>query len=667
MVLSNPSFLYAFALLVLPVIIHFFSLRKRRVVLFSNVAMLQEVKRSSSTTRNLRHWLILLARMFFMAALITAFAGPYLPSNALSKSFTKAVVLDNHPGMTRTNGSQSLIDEMKHTASEFIAAFEQNARFYIVTQGGRVHQIQTPESASKKMNELNVQNDYSQLHNLIQRVNPDNSEDDKAGEVFVFSDFRRGSFSLESIGADTIGNYFFIPLQHVAAANLSLDTCFFQSPIRRIQGEETMQVQVTNHSNRDFSSVAVKLYINDALSGITTVDIAAGGKIVSQINFAVPQMTDVWGRIEIDDGADAFDNILHFAYSRPYRTRVLALFGSDSIPHFTRLYKNIEGVEFKHENLFSHSPSDIEESDVIIIYNTTVIPSGFEQLIREQEERQLTLVLFPAAIQQESFNAFLNGLEIPSYGTSDTTKALLTHINQQDPFFSDIFETPVENIRLPQPKNMFNLLPKPGNPVIPLISGPNTSGLLYRLDNGNRQILLWATKAANPELSHHALFVVCMTRILFFRPLQQPLYYLPGQSVGLSFRFASRNQRLEVSGPSENFVPEIRTVGNITRLFSHNHGSNPGVYTIESDSQKIRYAVNISRAINNAQPVTADELEEMVESAGYSNIHVLRFETKADMNSWMQGMRKNSIWSWFIWAALIFLAVEVIFIQFWKR
>ena len=74
------TFLYALALVAVPIIIHLFNFRKFKTVYFSNVKFLKSVKEKTKSQSQLKHLLILLSRILMIAFIVFAFAQPYLKS-----------------------------------------------------------------------------------------------------------------------------------------------------------------------------------------------------------------------------------------------------------------------------------------------------------------------------------------------------------------------------------------------------------------------------------------------------------------------------------------------------------------------------------------------------------------------------------------------------------
>ena len=73
-----PQFLYALALIAIPIIIHLFNFRKFKTIYFSNVQFLKSVNEKTKSKSQLKHILILSSRVLTIAALVMAFSQPYL-------------------------------------------------------------------------------------------------------------------------------------------------------------------------------------------------------------------------------------------------------------------------------------------------------------------------------------------------------------------------------------------------------------------------------------------------------------------------------------------------------------------------------------------------------------------------------------------------------------
>ena len=115
-----PQFLYALALVAIPIIIHLFNFRKFRTVYFSNVQFLKSVKEKTKSQSQLKHLLILLSRILAITALVLAFAQPYIPvddSSQQAKKYAVSIYIDNSFSMDAENEQGRLLLNAKATCS----------------------------------------------------------------------------------------------------------------------------------------------------------------------------------------------------------------------------------------------------------------------------------------------------------------------------------------------------------------------------------------------------------------------------------------------------------------------------------------------------------------------------------------------------------------------
>src|SRR5690606_30777897 len=76
-----PAFLFAAALVAIPIIVHLFNFRRYKTVYFTNVRFLKEVKEETTSRSKLKHLLVLIARCLAVLFLVFAFAQPFIPVN----------------------------------------------------------------------------------------------------------------------------------------------------------------------------------------------------------------------------------------------------------------------------------------------------------------------------------------------------------------------------------------------------------------------------------------------------------------------------------------------------------------------------------------------------------------------------------------------------------
>ena len=74
---KHPEILYALLLLLIPILVHLFQLRRFKKEAFTNVKFLKAVTLQTRKSSQIKKWLILTTRLLLLGAIILAFAQPY--------------------------------------------------------------------------------------------------------------------------------------------------------------------------------------------------------------------------------------------------------------------------------------------------------------------------------------------------------------------------------------------------------------------------------------------------------------------------------------------------------------------------------------------------------------------------------------------------------------
>ena len=133
-----PSFLWGLLAVSVPLIIHLFNFRRTKRVFFTNVAFLKAVETQTSAFRRIKQWLILAARILFLAFLVFAFAQPFLPAknstnNRNSGLGVNSLYLDNSLSMQNTTENKRYLDLAITKMDELLTIFRQTPNIQLVT------------------------------------------------------------------------------------------------------------------------------------------------------------------------------------------------------------------------------------------------------------------------------------------------------------------------------------------------------------------------------------------------------------------------------------------------------------------------------------------------------------------------------------------------------
>jgi hypothetical protein len=120
----NPLFLFGLAAAAIPIVIHLFTRKRPRELIFSSLEFLSEVNRSEIRRIQIKQWLLLLLRTLAVAALALAMARPVLRGGIGTRqgaATTVVVLVDRSGSMGSAARSGTLFEEARRTIESLLA------------------------------------------------------------------------------------------------------------------------------------------------------------------------------------------------------------------------------------------------------------------------------------------------------------------------------------------------------------------------------------------------------------------------------------------------------------------------------------------------------------------------------------------------------------------
>ena len=128
---KHPEIIYFLFLLVVPILVHLFQLRRFKKEYFTNVRFLKALTIQSRKSSKIKKWLLLVTRLLFLTALVLAFAQPFFSSEKKSKSQKELyIILDNSYSM-QAKGKQGEL--LQRAIQELLETTAENIRFSLLT------------------------------------------------------------------------------------------------------------------------------------------------------------------------------------------------------------------------------------------------------------------------------------------------------------------------------------------------------------------------------------------------------------------------------------------------------------------------------------------------------------------------------------------------------
>jgi hypothetical protein len=677
----NPGFLYGLFAISIPVIIHLFNFRRFKKVYFTNVSFIKELKLQTQKQSRLKHLLILLMRILAIAAIVLAFAQPFIPvSENIIKPHEKNVVsiyIDNSFSMQAKSEKGTLLDEAREKAREIADVYKSSDLFQLLTNDfeGRHQRFVSRDDFVNLIDEVKISPVVKSIPEAIARQTDlfvDNPSEKKT--AYEISDFQKGIVNGEINIEDSTVNVFFIPIEAINADNLYIDSCWFEAPVQQVNQGVELKVSISNSSANSYEKIPVKLKINGQQKALASFDINPGNSTEVTLAYNNYETGIQYGELEITDYPVIYDDKFYFSYYVTAVTSVLCINGNGQNVYINSLFGNDSLFFFRNVHEGNIDYSAFESYQLIILNELKEISTGLAQEAKQFTENGGSLIIFPSEdIDFISYRNFMSSLNAGYYTSLDTAGTKVSYINIEHPLYNDVFDEIPENIDLPFVFQKFRISVVSRSRQESLLE-LQTGGVflnMYHLEGGKVYLFAVPLQTAFSNFPKHAIFVPTMYKIAVSSVIEDNLFYNIGENDVINVRHynLSGDNVFRIRGRESDFefIPEHRRINAHLDIFPHGQISLAGNYTLFDGENPVKgIAFNYNRTESELNFYTVDELNEILNNQGHRNIQILESGNKPFVQTLTELSHGIRLWRWFVILALLFLLAEVLLLRFWK-
>ncbi len=675
----HPAFLWALTALAIPVLIHLFQLRRFKRIDFPNVRFLAEVSLQTRARKKVQHWLVLLARLLALTFLVLAFAQPYIPSatsNVAAGQRAVSLFIDDSYSMDGRNPQGRLLDQARMGAQDAVMAFSAVDRFQVITNRleGRQQLLTGRDEALEAASQVDAGPYSRRLSQVIPRQREALlTSDAPVKRAFLFSDLQRSVMDVENWTNDSLVPTVIVPIPASSPDNLSIDSVWFEGPVRRQGQAEQLHVRIRNHGEQELVNVPVRLSINGQPRALAAFSVAGGDVADTSLYFVQGQPGNYHGEVSIQDQPVVFDDRMHISFRVTDRLNVLLISGGDAATD-----RSIEAV-FAGDSVhvFQAQPyraidlSALDQQDLVVLNALPEVPSGLADALRAFVEGGGSLSLFPPFQGDPSGHAQLFtqlGLQEPTRG--DTSSMKVERIDLEQPFYRDVFESMPRNVDLPVVKERWGIRIPPGSDA--LLRLQDGRPFLAHVSVGRGAVFPCAAPLDDRagSLTRHALFATSLLRMAELSRPMGALYHTIGEEsfIPLDGVDLLGDQTPTLRGPEGlELIPEVRRLPGEVVLVLHDQDLPDGQYALTlANDTVMTLALNLTRQESDLTAFTSEELEQRLQQLGLTSFTVLESGT-ADLSLRLNALDQGrKLWKWAILLALLFLAAEVFLLRYLK-
>jgi len=681
-----PYFLFALTAVVIPILIHLFNFRRYKTVYFSNVEFLKNIRKESRRKSKLKQLLILIARILAIISLVFAFAQPYVPLQGREQKSANqavAVYIDNSFSMNVRGEEGQLLESARNKAIEIVRTYKPGTRFMLITNDQLpVHtHFLNSEQFIQQVTEVVASPEVISLSRIYNRLKESfhalGTDVDKS--FYFLSDFQRKTTDIEAMKSDTTVWAYLFPLIPQASGNLYIDSCWFETPSRKLNEEEELFIKIVNNSDQDYQDLPLKFYLNDSLKSLTNFSIAAQSEVRASLKFTNLKSGYQQGKAELTDYPVTYDNTWFLSYHVQPQVRVLAITetsGQDNgAEYFRALFSEDEYATLDVTDIRNLQVSRLADYNTIILLNLQELASGFITELEPVISNGASVIFFPSLTGDiESYNRFLSMTGANTIAGTDSIPQALGGIALENPVYQGIFRETEENIRYPEINGHLKFNTHTHIPETNLLWFRNNDKALGITPHGNGffHVFSFPVNRQNESFARDILFVPTIYSLVLNSIPKQQTFYTIGKDpyVLISQNHGMNNlSSLTIKGEDNHeFIPDIQVSGqNRLRLGLENQIKKSGFYTVEAEDSLVSIlALNYDRSESDLRYFEKNELKDQISSAGLSQITVIENTGMQFSEILREIQNEKQLWKWFILLSLLFIATEALIIRFWK-
>ena len=638
MIFEKPDVLFFLFLLIIPILIHLFQLRKYKTTKFSNVALLEKIKLQSRKSSTIKKWLVLITRLLGLIFLVLAFSKPYIPNTESALKDTEiAFYMDNSFSMELPGNQVNLLEEAKQNLWNQLG---EQQRFSLFTN----------TNSWKHITKDDIKNDFFNID-----FTPTSLEFQtilfKAESMYKSQETRKSLFIItDALNFEDLQNLKTIEaidLNFIIKEPKSLENFYISSAKLEERNSNPILRAEVKSSLRTQKDVTVSLY--DGPNLIAKARASFKDKLSSDVSFDLGDTHFKKGRLELESDGMSYDNILYFSLNQNDPVRILSLYSKEKeeSSFLSSIYKS-DRFDLNLNSMADFDYSKISNTDLIILNEI----ENFDPILKTNLEKFYTnggtLVIIPSENASETtYSNF--GMNQAIYLNSNSNKRYVTTISYDHPLFTNVFSENIQNFDYPSTSRNLEINPS----FSPILKYSNGSSFLAERDR-----FYVFSSSLNTRFSNfiNSPLVVPVFYNIALQSKSKPLLY---STVGSDENFTikttlGKDEFLQLVNSEQKVIPKQTKLGNKIQINTQYQPEIAGHYGLkQKDSTLLDLSFNYNRKESNLQVLDL------------GNQNLVKFSTIQEaFNSYTEARKILELWKWMLIFALGFFILELLILRF---
>ena len=601
------------------------------------------------------------------------FAKPFIPLNKEHKP-TKNIFIyvDNSFSMDAENENGNLLAQAKEKARSICKSYPTESNFWLITNDflAKYNKSVNASAIGNYIDEIST-TVYSK--DLTQIVNRQASENTKNSHLYIISDMQNSGLQVEKLSTiDSTTTLFLVPLTANKNKNLSIDSCWVNSPVFSTEKEVTLFASINNHSDKNINEQAVFLELNGKQKSQQYISLKAKEHKAFSFTFLTDNSALQLGVIKINDHPITFDNNFYFTLKNTKKVNILCVNKTSYNTAITTLFANDTLLfNFKNTSVSNINFNALKQQDFIIINELEEFSSGLINSLNTFVENGGSIALFPPINTDLSiYNNTLKQLQISTLSELKIRNSTIDKININHPVYEHVFEGELEKINYPQVSQYHQIITINKSNSIALLAQENKDVFLevFLKEKGLIYLFNGPLQSTYNNFRKHALFVPTLLNIATSSVRVESIYNtISSEDYFSSSAIQNNTGIVHLKNKKIDIIPTQKTHLGKQIFYTHNQITKNGIYSIEVDEKKIdAIAYNYPTTESATNTLSIKELEKWKISIGLENILIIDGDTTELIATITETQKGKEFWKIALILALLFFATEILLIKLIK-
>lgn len=640
---KHPEFLYFLSLLIIPILVHLFQLRKFKKVPFTNVAFLEKLVIKNRKSSQIKKWLLLFCRMLLITGIVLAFAQPFFSNKEKEVAQHSFIYLDNSLS-TSANGNSGNI--LRTATQDLIDNLVENANYSLLTNTNFYKNISSEEFKSQLKKVKSSTKNLTTDEILLKISSLKNTT-----ENFLISDFqntKKEDFLNEKLPLTLV------QVTPVLKSNLSIDSVF----VNQNESNSIVVNAVVTNQGISKKNIPIALYNDKKLLGKQTFEVEENEE--KTVSFSIERTNPFRGKLEINfKDTYNFDNTFFFSLNSNEKINVLAI--GESNDFLSRIYTSDE-FNFTSNSSQNVNYNSIEQQQLVILNELEKIPQSLTTGLSTFIKNGGHLIVIPNLKSDlNTYNSFLKNISAGNIQNKKSDSLKITSINFNHPLLKNVFDKQVRNFQYPFVTTTYLTNFTNSSRIIGL---ENNTSFVSQVKLNNSK-MYWFSSPINKEYSNFTN-----------SPLIVPVFYNIGQeSLQLSKLFyrlqetndievnvqLNKDDILTINKQQNSFIPLQQTFQNKVKLTTYELPESKGFYTITNKDNPIQ-----TIAFNNKKSESSLNFTNLLNEFTDNENVTVSSSVKETAKKIAQKNKVHWLWKWFLGLAIVSLLLEILILKYFK-